>query len=142
MSQHFSIDEFTRSKVAQAQGIDNTPPIAVLKQLPFTMAGMERIRAYLGYPCTVTSGFRCVELNQWVVGAKDSQHLTGEACDFVCPGFSTPLGVAKELAGNMQILGIDQLILEDTWVHVSFTLMPRYEVLTARFGKYEPGIVS
>lgn len=87
----------------------------------------------------ITSGYRSAELNAAVKGSKTSQHMIGQAIDFTCPGFgSGPHDVAHALAQRMEILGIDQLILENGWVHVSFSLSPRYQAL--RYlggGKYE-----
>ncbi len=141
MSQYFSLLEFIRSETADTRGIDNYPPESVKAQLLTTMAGMDRIRAFLGNPINVDSGYRCPALNAAVGGATDSQHLTGHACDFTCAGFGSPKDVSEALAQNLKLLGIDQLILEGTWVHVSFTTQPRYEVLTMSFGKYFKGIV-
>lgn len=141
VSEHFTMADFTRSETATKRGIDNTPPIDIQRQLPFTMAGMERIQAFLGFFCRINSGFRCPDLNEAVGGSPNSQHLRGEACDFTCSNFGTPKGVAKELADAVRILGIDQLILEGTWIHVSFTLTPRYDILTKVDGAYVKGIV-
>lgn len=141
MSEHFTMSDFIESKTASDKGIDNTPSIEIQRQIPFTMAGMERIRAALGKPVIVNSGFRCDALNKEVGGSTTSQHVKGEACDFVCPEFGVPKTIAIYLARNMRLLGIDQLIMEGTWVHVSFTLTPRYEILSKIEGGYAKGIV-
>lgn len=117
-----------RSRIAQERRIDNCLPLTLDKNLSFTLAGLERIRAALGYPMTITSGYRCPELNAAVRGAPDSQHMSAEAADFVCPGFGSPSEIVEKLTPLRFILGIDQLILEE-WVHVSFTLEPRYQVI-------------
>lgn len=142
MSLHFSMYEMTYSETAMKLGIDNTPSELIKKQLEVTMAGLERIRAALKYPLKITSGYRCEALNIAVGGSVNSQHLQGLAADFKCPVIGDPRTVAAFLSGKMEMLGIDQLIREHTWVHVSFTLNPRHEVLTYKEGRYIPGIVG
>lgn len=129
MSRHFTLAELIRSKKATELKIDNTPPEHILAQLWFTMAGAERMRAFLGHPVIISSGYRCPELNAAVGGSKSSQHMAGQAIDFTCPGFGDPEAVARALKPARFLIGIDQLILENGWIHVSFTLNPRYQVL-------------
>ncbi len=106
------------------------------------MAGLERVRACLGFPMKILSGYRCDALNEAIGGVRNSQHVTGEACDFICPEFGTPRDVCLFLSQWMRVLGIDQLIYEGKWVHVSFTGMPRHMALTWKIdGGYQPGIV-
>lgn len=127
---NFTKDELIRSRIAQERGIVNVPPPLVLVALDFTLAGCERIRAALGgNPMVISSGYRSPELNAAVGGSKTSQHMLGQAVDFTCPKFGDPQEVVKRLAPMMRLLGIDQLILERGWVHASFTLAPRYQVL-------------
>jgi zinc D-Ala-D-Ala carboxypeptidase len=130
MSQHFKLEELERSQIALERGIQNRCPEPLRINLSFTAAGLERLRAYLGGKAIVIdSGYRCPELNRLVRGSDRSQHLSGQAADIRCPGFGDPQAVARALLPARFILGIDQLILEATWVHVSFTLEPRYQVL-------------
>lgn len=135
---HFTKLELIRSRKAQELGIDNEPPIEVSRALDFTLAGCERVRAFLGMPMVISSGYRCPRLNDAVGGAESSQHLRGEAVDFTAPGFGTPIRIVEALVHVRRQLGIDQLILEAGWVHMSFTLSPRYQVLRALpGGKFE-----
>lgn len=106
------------------------------------MAGCERIRTHLRHPMRITSGYRCPQLNDYVGGADDSQHVKGEAVDFVCPAFGTPLDIFTELAPRMKELGIDQIILEPGWIHVSFAEEPRLEALVLRSGRYVPHLIG
>jgi hypothetical protein len=140
VTDHFNLKEFTRSETADKLKIDNTLPDALMPAMLFTACGMERIRHVLKYPMKITSGYRCDELNKAVGGVDDSQHKDAEACDFVCPVFGIPRDVVIRLLPMVKPLGIDQLILEGGWVHVSFTTRPRYEVLTLVKGKYVKGL--
>lgn len=126
---HFTLTEFVRSRVALHNGIDNTPPSDVLPNLMFTMECMERVRGILMRPILIHSGYRCLELNKAVGGSKNSQHMTGEACDFSSPSFGTNREIVTKLVDHVEELGIDQMILEYSWVHVSFSRNPRHSVL-------------
>lgn len=129
LSPHFALAEFCVSDTAARRGIDNTPPGHIIPALERTALGLEAVRVRLGTaPITITSGYRSLPLNR-LIGSKDSsQHVMGEAADFICPRFGTP----KEIVAALRDSGIpfDQLILEFAgkgagWVHVSFTDHPR-----------------
>lgn len=129
LSPHFTLAEFMVSDTAARKGIDNTPPDSVLPALRKTAQGLEAVRVRLGMaPITITSGYRCLALNR-TIGSKDtSQHITGQASDFICPRFGTP----REIVAALRDSGVtfDQLILEfDRWVHISFADKPRHMVL-------------
>jgi zinc D-Ala-D-Ala carboxypeptidase len=138
---HFSVTELCRSEKAAELGIPNIPGPELALPFQITLAGLERVRAFLGHPMKIDSGYRSERLNRAVGGSPHSQHLRGLAVDFRCPAFGSPREVALALSKAIHILGIDQLILEPTWVHMSFSLDPRAEVLTRAEGKYLPGIV-
>lgn len=128
LTDHFTLEELTAT---QHREFDNTPPPEIVATLTRTAQGMERIRALLGKPVHVNSGYRSPELNAAIGSKPTSQHCKGEAVDFVCPQFGTPLEVARFLSGRMTNLGIDQMIHEyGAWVHVSFSDTPRHALLT------------
>lgn len=144
MTEHYSLETACFSPTAQAHGINNLPANdGVLHNLRFSAAGLERIRAILrDLPIKVHSWYRCEALNKLVGGSKTSQHMMGLAIDFTCPAYGNPRQICQRLSDSMKFLGIDQLILEGTWVHVSFSLTPRYMVLTKDVdGTYVKGIV-
>ena len=127
LSPHFSLEELTASDTAARKGIDNTPPPDARAALVRTAIGLETVRALLGVPLLVSSGYRCPALNKLVGGQPASQHMRGEAADFTAPQFGPPEAIVKRL-DDYRVF--DQLILEfGRWVHVSFTDKPRREVL-------------
>lgn len=138
LSPNFSLEEFTVSQTASRLSIDNTPPPAVLERLKTTASRMELVRAFLGKPILVSSGYRSPPLNKAVHGAANSAHVQGWAVDFICPGYGTPLVVCRALARSGQ--EFDQVIEEGTWVHISFDPQMRGEVLTMRDGVYRKGL--
>ena len=136
LSQNFSLGEFTHSDVALARGIVNDPPGSTLARLRRTAAGMEEVRFLLGdHPIRITSGYRCPELNKAVGSKPTSQHMTGSACDFVCPDFSLPEPIVRKIVGSK--IQFDQCILEcmtrpggvRQWVHISFADVARKQAL-------------
>jgi zinc D-Ala-D-Ala carboxypeptidase len=148
LSHHFTLAELTRSSVATARGIDNTPPPELLPRLVRTAEMLERIRSTLQCPVIVTSGYRCPELNAAVGSRTTSDHTQGHAADIVAPMFGHPTEVARILAPLVSVLGIGQLILEGVggkqWVHVS-THEPEKAVnriLTITDAGTVPGIVG
>lgn len=123
LSPHFSLAELTASRRAVQAGIDNTPAPELVPRLVLLAEMLERIRAALGVPVIVTSGYRSPPLNRAVGGVSSSDHTQGHAADIVAPGFGSAYDVAATLAPLVSTLGIGQIILEGIggkqWVHVS-----------------------
>jgi zinc D-Ala-D-Ala carboxypeptidase len=138
LSTFFTLQEFLVSETGERLGIDNTPPPAVLERLKFTARMLDGVRSLLGKPVIITSGYRSPALNLAVGGSKTSQHMRGEAADFICPGFGAPIDVCRAIAEPRDGIEVpfDQLIYEHSWVHISFVenRAPRREVLTLRRG--------
>lgn len=126
LSPHFTLDELIAT---QHRGIDNDPPLTVHANLKRTAMLLEAVRLRLGAPIIVSSGYRSPALNKAVGGQPSSQHLTGQAVDFICPGFGSPTTVASALQDCREV-PYDQLILEfGRWVHLSWSDKPRHQAL-------------
>lgn len=132
LSKFFTLEEMTFSQRATRDSISNRPnadEVENLRRLCINI--LDPLRKELG-PVTVSSGFRSPVLNRAVKGARNSQHLTGCAADISVSGTSVPMVIATI---RRLRLPFDQLIDEfGSWVHVSYTLAPRGEVLSARRG--------
>ncbi|HRS68538.1 MAG TPA: D-Ala-D-Ala carboxypeptidase family metallohydrolase [Paludibacteraceae bacterium] len=125
---YFTIKELSNSSTAKKLGIDNTPTPEIRAKLNTLISVLDKIREQYGKPITVTSGYRCPELNKAVGGAVNpdgtpkSQHCKGEAADLVGANKAETkkiFEIAKEL-GNY-----DQLLFEtnkagSVWVHISY----------------------
>ncbi len=117
----FTINELTRSKTADILGIDNTPSVMERINLK-TLIGkcLNPIREAWGNPIYVNSGFRSHALNRAVGGAKNSQHLKGEAADITAGSRN----LNKALFNMIREKGFDfdQLIDERNykWIHISY----------------------
>lgn len=138
LSPHFTLAEMTVTDT----GLLNIPSQAQVDRLIHTAENMEIVRekALGGLPVVVSSAFRCPAVNARVGGAPTSDHLKGDAVDFTCPRFGTPLEIAQAIVKAQ--IPFDQLILEPSWVHISFGPRMRNERLTKRRGSnfYERGI--
>ena len=139
LSQHFTLAE---AEVTQT-GIPNKIPKELIGNAVFTASKMELVRAILGgLPILVNSWYRSDAVNKKVGGVPNSDHKDACAVDFRVPKFGTPKEVAKLLAQKVGELNFDQLIFEQTWVHISFRndRTNRNQVLTYQNGKYTSGI--
>ena len=119
LSAHFSLEEFCRSETAKKLGNDNKPTAKHLANLKKTAAGFEKVRALLGGPIRITSGYRNPAVNKAVGGTPTSAHPQGHAGDFTHPALS-PLECARRIRDSD--IMFDQLILESGRgvVHIGF----------------------
>lgn len=140
LTPHFSLEEMVMSPYAERNGIDNTPPEHIIERLKNTAFHLEIVRGLLGQPLIIKSGYRSQKLNTAVNGAPHSAHRNGDAADFICPAYGSPLKICKAIdAAHIQY---DQLIQEGSWVHISFAIPQRQEVLTARFTATGPEYIK
>lgn len=134
LTEHFQLSEFTRSTTATRLGIDNTPSEQVIDNLrQLCIHVLEPLRQTVTLPIIISSGYRSPPLNKAVGGVRNSQHMTGQACDIYQPD-------KKKRHEWFLILmdgDFDQLIMEhnakgSTWIHVSYNSTPslnRHQVL-------------
>jgi uncharacterized protein YcbK (DUF882 family) len=113
----------TVSTAAARLGIENTPPPEAQRAMQLLVAHvLDPLRAGLGRPVRITSGYRHPAVNEAVHGSQASQHMQGEAADIKVEGVP-----AESLATAIVRLGVpfDQVIWYDPerggHVHVSFT---------------------
>lgn len=118
---YFTLNELCASYTAKLNNIDNTPNkeeegniIDLVNNI------LDPLREAWGKPIRVNSGFRCTELNKVVGGAKNSQHLTGQAADITTGNKDNNKKLFDLIQKNN--LPFCQLIDEKnfSWVHVSY----------------------
>ena len=123
LSEHFTLNEFTKSITAERLGIKNEPDyekVQAMKQLCREV--LEPLRQHYGKPIRVTSGYRCPLLNAAVGGVTNSQHLYGEAADLSVPSEAVARDWFQWLVNNTDF---DQLLFEhntrlkNSWLHIS-----------------------
>lgn len=127
LSDHFTLEELTRSDTAVERGIDNTPTPEALDNLTHKTAfSMEYVRSLFNLPIAVSSGFRCDALNKIVGGVAISAHTRGLAVDFTIPSVEL-MDVYKAIRDSQ--IDYDQLIFENTWLHIGFDVPGRRQNL-------------
>jgi hypothetical protein len=119
-SPNFSMDELTHSDTAARHGIDNTPNEDEKDNLYKLAMELENVRKLLNNkPIYVSSGYRCLALNELLGSKRTSAHIRGLAVDFTCRQFGTPNEIVFALINSD--IPYDQVILEfNQWVHLSF----------------------
>jgi zinc D-Ala-D-Ala carboxypeptidase len=145
LTEHFTLEELTRSEYAIRKGLDNTPNADQLANLHVLAQGLERIRTLLGKPIRVTSGFRSIKVNIGIGGAVSSYHTKGLAADIQVDGM-TPAQVCLAIESHKDQIQFDKAILEfGEWTHVQFPepdeppRLATYTIKSAKTG-YQPGI--
>ncbi|OTQ71599.1 hypothetical protein B6D17_04235 [Gilliamella apis] len=144
LTEHFRLEEFTRSTIAARLNIDNHVPDELMANIQLTANQLELVRKALAHPIIITSGYRCPTLNSQVGGSQTSAHTKGLAVDFHCA-----YGNPKQICQRLITAGIefDKIIQEyNQWVHIEFSHSnQRRRVITAvkQNGKtiYLPGLV-
>ncbi len=63
LTEHFTLEEFTRSSTASRLKIDNSVPKNLMPNVQLTAIKFELVRKALGKPIIITSGYRCPALN-------------------------------------------------------------------------------
>ncbi len=145
ISNFVSLKEVTRSNTATRKGIDNTPNDEQLARIETLAVNVfDQLRAWVGGPVKINSGFRSEALNKAIGGSKTSQHCANNGAAFDIDdtfGHKTNAEMFDYIKNN---LVFDQLILEfvdknkqPLWIHVSYvsTEKNRNQILIARKDK-------
>lgn len=126
LMKYFSIAEFLRSDAAEKYQVSNIPGdeklLAVLNNINALVNNvLDPLRARVGRPIIITSGYRSQRVNELVGGSKTSQHLTGKAADFHIQGY-TPQQMDVVYQTIQMCFDFDQLIFypSKNIIHVSW----------------------
>lgn len=90
---YFSYSEFFKSDAAEKHQVSNIPDDAQLPQVlgnikALVLNVLDPLRARIGRPVIITSGYRSQRVNELVGGSKTSQHLSGKAADIHVQGYT------------------------------------------------------
>ena len=130
LTANITLDELTKSQVAERKGINNNPNPAQIENLKALAVNvLQPIRSHFDKPLIISSGFRCAQLCLEIGSSVNSQHVADNgaaAADFEIPGVDN-LQLAIWIKNN---LDIDQGILEfyregeptSGWIHCSYSL--------------------
>lgn len=112
---YFSYSEFFKSDVAEKHQVKNIPDDAQLSQVLDNIKALvsnvlDPLRAMIGQPIIITSGYRSKRLNELVNGSIFSQHMSGKAADIRVQGY-TPEQMHMVYCAIRMYYDFDQLIL-------------------------------
>lgn len=116
---NFKISELIHSDKANTLKINNMPDINSLDcMLDLICDCLQPIRDKIKKPMIITSGYRNYQVNKAVDGAANSQHMKGQAVDFIINGMSIQSIIDFIVKSGVPF---DQLINEhNQWVHISY----------------------
>ena len=122
LSPNFTLEELTASQIAERRGLDNTPNATAIANLTRLAALLEQVRAVIGKPIIVTSGYRSPEVNLAIGSTNKSQHPLGCAADFKVSGMTTKQVVEACIKADIPY---HQIIEEfGSWTHISVPNTP------------------
>ena len=128
-SKNFTLAEFLKSGTAERNHINNgayVTPDNVVSIANLVTNVLQPVRDKLGFPITITSGYRSPALNKIVGGSTTSQHMRGEAADLqVFTNKAFDVKKTRALFAALSEMDVDQLLYErdskgSIWVHVSY----------------------
>ena len=128
ISKNFTLEEFEYSNTAKKNNIDNTVKNEFIKnnikELVFQV--LQPLRDKIERPIHISSGYRCLKVNEKVGGVPTSQHVKGEAADIQVEDMSS-----YEIARTVLelYLPFDQMILYPEFVHISISSRDRRQLL-------------
>jgi len=84
LSKNFTLDEFLVSQTAERHSIDMTPPQEIIDNLQRLVTGcLQPLRDDILSPIFISSGWRPLQLNTLIGGSASSEHVNGNAVDFI-----------------------------------------------------------
>lgn len=140
LSIYFSLAEMTRSVTAEKMGINNELHLPeddwIIENLEtLCKSVLDPVRRFLERPVFVTSGFRCPRLNREVGGVSTSQHQYGQAADITFDGFEEDWLILVWWVMVNDHIPLDQFIVYDTFIHISWDAHPRRQFIDKRKSK-------
>jgi len=122
ITEHFTFNEMVATSKGEWAEKNAAEALGYLQAFCRTLTQLEKARNFFQQPITITSGFRCPELNAAVGGSPTSQHTKGEAVDFTVSRFDDLKGLTVVFEWCRQHLDYRQLILETPegkkpWIH-------------------------
>jgi zinc D-Ala-D-Ala carboxypeptidase len=122
LTEHFTLEELTKSATATAHGLTNTPNADQIYNLRILCEKvLEPARKIIGRPIVITSGFRSDTVNKLVGGVANSWHKYGQACDIRITSKTEANEIAKACLTSVLC---DKCIYErkgtSQWLHVQW----------------------
>lgn len=125
ISKHITLNEAIFSAKGAAAKVPNAPNEAQLQAMQLVATKLfEPLREWYGKPIRINSFFRSLEVNRLAKGAKNSNHLRGEAIDITAGSKVENKKMFDWCKANFT--DFDELIYEygdatgPDWLHISF----------------------
>ena len=122
MTKNFSFDELTHTSHADLLEANRESAKAFMKQLKYIACTLEEVRAILGVPLKVTSGFRNNALNKRVGGSATSGHTKGLCADIIPIGLEVHEAFQIIQSNKNKCPSLKKCIFEKVgnsiWLHV------------------------
>ena len=122
LTENFTFDELTSTSHSELLEANRESAKAFMKQLKYVAGTLEEIRAVLGVPLRVTSGFRNNALNKAVGGSATSGHTKGLCADIVPIGMTVTAGFEIILERKDECPSLKKCIIEkvhgNEWLHI------------------------
>lgn len=139
LSENVTLQEFEASPTATTKGIANKMNATQIECAKLLCEKVfQPLRAHIGHPIKINSGFRSAALNKAIGGSTTSQHCKGEAMDLDLHDKTLFLWIIDNLE-------FDQAIFEAgtetsaAWFHLSYRKSGnRKQALRMKNGKYSP----
>ena len=139
LSENVTLQEFEASPTATARGIANKMNATQIESAKLLCEKVfQPLRAHVGQPIKINSGFRSAALNKAIGGSTTSQHCKGEAMDLDLHDKALFIWIIDNL-------DFDQAIFEGgtensaAWFHLSYKKTGnRKQALRMTNNKYSP----
>ena len=120
LTEHFTLEELTRSDYANEHGLSNTASEYIEKNLMMLCTLiLEPLRMALNRAVIINSGYRSKEVNTGVGGVSSSHHLLGLAADIHFDSERELKEMLSVLKGNKHLdLALVERSKNAKWLHV------------------------
>ena len=122
LSENFTLAQLTTEPIAVRKRMDNTPSEVTIECLKLLCENvLEPLQAGIGKPLHILSGYRTQMVNIAAHGSKASEHMFGQAVDFMVNDI-LPMDLWKNIILDVYgYIQYDRIILEfGKWVHISY----------------------
>lgn len=141
LSKNFTFFELTKTGFADLQEQNRADAVIYKDNLVLLcLKILQPIRDYWQRPVIINSGFRCPALNEQIGGSKTSQHLFGQAADFIVKDIGCGF-IFDNFLTALSSVNFGQFIFEKKgdkeWLHISLpTKTRKNEMLVFENGTY------
>lgn len=136
LTKHFTLEEFLVSETASRKGLTIERPIPTYVENLAALCTwvLEPLRASYRKPISIISGYRPEWLNKLVGGSVTSDHMFGQAADFIISGVPNIEVCHRIIELNIPYKQLIHEFPPGGWVHISFDrtkIVQNQELLTA-----------